>query len=58
MNNEDSTTTRVCPYRLLIRAKLFSRSRAEEFMPCYGKRCPYYEKWDANEYCSKVDKER
>lgn len=58
MRPEGLTESRfVCPYRLLIKAKLFSRSRSEEFMDCYGKRCPYYEEYDNRAYCNKAEKE-
>ena len=47
--------TRVCPYRLMIRARLFSKNREEEFMNCYMERCPYFELYDGNPICKKAE---
>ena len=59
MKTKNSTETgMVCPYRLLIRARLFSKNRAEEFMDCYKERCPYYEfneRWDCKPFCRKAE---
>ena len=46
----------VCPYRRLVRRRLFSKTTGEEYMLCYGKRCPNYELYDGKEYCNKAER--
>ena len=49
-------TTLVCPYRRLVIAKFFSKTRAEEFMDCYGYRCPYYYEYQGKPGCEKAER--
>ena len=46
----------VCPYRRLVIAKVFSKLRSEEFMDCYGHRCPYYYEYQDKGCCEKAER--
>ena len=54
--DEFTTKKLVCPFRRSTRANIIGKWKKEEFMDCYGHRCPYYYEYQDKGCCEKAER--